>query len=1057
MRHSDLATESAAIGSQLWDISGATSPSGKAFTRAFDLAHAMVRDLDGHICFWSSSMESFYGWSRAEALGRMSHDLLKTEFPKLLSEINAELLRVGHWDGELRHRTQDGRTIVVSSHWALDRDEAGRPAWVIEVNNDVTAQKTAEALLRVNLAELQSLLDAVPGIVWIAHDTECRSVTGSRASYKLLRLPIGTNPSLTAPESERPVHFKVLADGREVASKDLPLQRAARGETIQEVEFEVVFDDGTSRWLFGNAVPLLDDTGRPRGAVSAFVDVSERREAENRYRTTAELLQRVMASIPDYLWSGEVDERGRWKYNYYSPVVERITGRPPSFYMESPDRWLTTVYADDRASCLRAFQRIANGESEHEHAEYRIVLPDGQIRWVRDSATVTRLAPHRFRVDGVVSDVTGRVAAEAALRASTAELQTILDTVPAIVWVAHDAEGRSLTGSRAAYEFLRLLPGTGPSSTLPESARFPHFKVIADGRELALEDMPVQRAARGETVRDYEMEVVFDDGTSRWFFGNAVALLDDNGRRRGAVSTFVDVTERKRADAALRAQEAAEKANQAKSDFLALLSHEIRTPITSVIGMTELLLDSNLTARQRHQATLLKDAGELLLALINDVLDMSKIEAGKLELEQAPLEPSEVAEAALAIVRPQAVAKNIELRREIAADLPACIKGDPTRLRQILLNLLSNAVKFTECGSVTLEASREGHADAMRLRFEVADTGIGIDTAQQDRLFQPFSQLSRGGERRPGTGLGLAISRQLVEAMGGTIGVESRIGKGSIFWFAIPYEEIQLPAKAEPTESALAAGSRGRILVAEDQYMIRELMEAILTEAGHEVVLVGDGAEAIAALERGGFDLVLFDLVLMDVEMPEMGGLAAMQRIRQMDEPIRNVPIIALTAYAMAGDAEKCRAAGADGYLSKPVKRKDLLSTVEKWMARKRALSAAGANDREAAPVIDAAVLSELEDNLGKPMVMEFAESFRKELTEKIKSITSTTDRKLIGEQAHAIVSLAGYLGCAELMRYSRALMDAARCETGDLDALVAELAAATDRALSAMQERYPG
>jgi len=265
---------------QIWNTRSAVSPSGKAFTRAFNLAHAMVRDLDGRICFWSTSMERLYGWSRAEALGRVSHDLLKTEFPKSLGEINAELISVGHWEGELCHRRRDGDAVFVASHWALDRDETRRAAWIIEINNDISAQKVAEASLRANTTELETLLDAVPAIVWTAHDAECRSITGSRASYEFLRVSTDANPSLTAPEGERPIHFKVLANGRELAPEDLPVQRAARGATIRDAEVEVVFDDGTSRWIFGNAAPLLDDKGQPRGAVSAFVDVTDRKRVE---------------------------------------------------------------------------------------------------------------------------------------------------------------------------------------------------------------------------------------------------------------------------------------------------------------------------------------------------------------------------------------------------------------------------------------------------------------------------------------------------------------------------------------------------------------------------------------------------------------------------------------------------------------------------------------------------------------------------------------------------------------------------------------------------------
>jgi CheY-like chemotaxis protein len=338
-----------------------------------------------------------------------------------------------------------------------------------------------------------------------------------------------------------------------------------------------------------------------------------------------------------------------------------------------------------------------------------------------------------------------------------------------------------------------------------------------------------------------------------------------------------------------------------------------------------------------------------------------------------------------------------------------------------------------------------------QLRFEVADTGIGIDPAEQHLLFRRFSQVGLSTHRRVGgTGLGLAISRHLVEAMGGAIGIDSRLGAGSTFWFTIPAAEMQSRAAAEASEPVAAAASPARILVAEDHQMIRELIEAMLRDAGHEVVLVNNGAEAVAAIEAGDFDLVL-----MDVQMPELDGLSATRRIREMGDRVRRIPIIALTAYAMAEGAKRCRAAGANEHLAKPIDREELLSLVAKWSGGGRA-PFAPAPDAAAAPeVMDVAVLDGLEHRFGKDRVVVFAGQFRDQVNKAVDAIIATTDRQRIAEETHDLLSIAGTMGCNELMTRSRALMDRARRETSDLGPLVAELTTAADRALTAMLDRY--
>jgi two-component system, sensor histidine kinase and response regulator len=761
-------------------------------------------------------------------------------------------------------------------------------------------------------------------------------IRGTSVFFALTGLPQGSDSTLTLQELLCTVHPQDLeavidALGNAV-STGLPYAQEYRSLRI----------DGDIRWLAGRGQVLTDSGNQQVRIVGTLTDITDRKQLEVQLRAATESLN--MAQTAAGVATFDLDRL----HNVHSCSANlyELRGVASSIPLDDADRVLARVHRDDVAQ-VRAAPLTATTDQPDYRCEYRVCHEDGRVRWIGEKGRVTYRPNGRVaRIVGALVDITDLKLAQAALGSTEGRLERALRGTQDGLWEV-DLEHQT---NWYGYRFAELL---GYTAEELGTARDSFYALIhPDDRERV--HAAINAHLEGHAACDVELRVLHKAGHYEWMRARAQADRDAQGTPLRLSGAMQLITDRKLAEqTSLDAKLAAEAANRAKSSFLANLSHEIRTPMNGVIGMSQILAETSLDDTQREYLDIIRSSAKALLSLINGVLDLSKIEADRLELENVEFDLIHLLYETIAATALQTTAKGIELIITVEPDVPAQVRADPGRLRQMILNLVGNAVKFTHEGHIALHASAAPDASGhMALTLEVTDTGIGIAPDRLDRLFKSFSQIDSSTTRHyGGSGLGLSIVRSLAELMGGEAGVRSEPGKGSTFWVRVKIEPAPVQPKHEPV------GKGRRILIVDDLAASCESLAKKLAVYGFESVAAQGVDEALSLLDKDS----RFDLVLADEHMPLRGGMDLLSALRASAR-FANLPLILLTLFGAERDeTQPEHRPNAIGL--KPIRAVALCNLVDQVLTGKTPHASAPKAAAEPMPTFSGARILLVEDN----------------------------------------------------------------------------------------------
>jgi PAS domain S-box-containing protein len=935
---------------------------------------------------------------------------------------------------------------------SLVRDSAGAPVHFVSQIEDVTVKKKLERELRES-EERVRLAASVAGVgVW-EMDLRTKLISWDARMFALYGV---------APTVDGKVDYSVWAGA--LSPEELVKQEAVvRDEMFQrgflELEFPILrLSDQTVRIIQASKILVRSDSGEPLRVVGVDRDVTELRQNEAVLRSSEQRLSNIYRAMAD----GLVLQDSTGRIVECNPAAERILGltRDQMLGRSSLDpRWRTV--RQDGSPCPGeehpAIVTLRTGRTVHNF-EMGVWHTDGSLTWMSiNSEPLTVTSAGVTEVICSFSDITERKKLEESVHRERELLRAVIDLLPSPIYLK-DRDSRFLMANRA---LARCLAKDGPAQLVSLT----DFDLFSSDVAAAFRSDDEDVLA-GRDVRGKEETTLFPNGEKRTYMTTKVPFRDAHGNITGILGIGVDITERKQLlDSLALARDEALEASRLKSEFLANMSHEIRTPMNGIVGMSDLLMDSPLDADQREMGRVIQMSAENLLGIINDILDFSKIEAGKLRIEPGEMELRTVVDDAILLLAPMAEKKRLELTCDFDPALEGVLLGDSGRIRQVLLNLAGNAVKFTLKGKVAiLVRCLEERANERVLEVRIRDTGIGISAAAQKQLFQSFTQADGSTTRRfGGTGLGLAISRQLVELMGGEIGLISEEGHGSTFWFQLTLTKVVRgaalvpPATTEPQPRV--PGRSLNFLVAEDNVTNQLVARGFLEKMGHRADFAFNGKEVLQMLP-----LRPYDAVLMDCQMPEMDGYTAARRIRDGTVSGANaaIPIIALTAFAMASDRVKCLEAGMNDYLPKPLRADELQQALLRCNLVQRNGHLPVAAPKTTVEVLAADHLSQLRELPGRhnlTLLEEVAGIFLREAPDTLNNLRLFADRRAqteLAQLAHRLAGSAASIGGKQMQAAAQSVEQTALGGNWpEVEAALAKLDREWQRVKSALEQLH--